>query len=141
MLIFHILISRSLCGNLKSSLDNLAIKMDSALSAKKCYNEVTTHCRFLLWRNISKYANIWQIDYQFVSTIERWQYFSKYCRTFNKAHPPAIQEFLTVGIWACYMAKNSYKDFTAFFTPIKYADQKNVREKNIPQWLFEGSTT
>ena len=37
--------------------------------------------------------------------------------------------------------KNSYKDLTAFFTPPKYADQKNMKEKNIPRWLFEGSTT
>ena len=35
-----------------------------------------------------------------------------------------------------YMAKNSYKDLTAFFTPPKYADQKNLKEKNIPWWLF-----
>jgi len=35
--------SRSLCANMKSSLDNLTIKMETALSAKKCYNnEVTT---------------------------------------------------------------------------------------------------
>ena len=27
------------------------------------------------------------------------------------------------------MAKNSYKDLTAFFTPPKYADQKNMKEK------------
>ena len=39
------------------------------------------------------------------------------------------------------MAKNSYKDLTAFFTPPKYADQKNVKEKNIPWWLFEGITS
>ena len=39
------------------------------------------------------------------------------------------------------MAKKSYKDLTAFFTPPKYADQKNMKEKNIPRWLFEGSTT
>ena len=34
------------------------------------------------------------------------------------------------------MAKNSYKDFTAFFTPPKYADQKNRKEKIIPRWLL-----
>ena len=39
------------------------------------------------------------------------------------------------------MAKNSYKDLTAFFTPPKYADQKDIKEKNNPLWLFEGSTT
>ena len=38
----------------------------------------------------------------------------------------------TVGIWAYYMAKNSYKDLKAFLTPPKYADQKNLKEKNIP---------
>ena len=27
------------------------------------------------------------------------------------------------------MAKNSYKDLTAFFTTPKYADQKNMKEK------------
>ena len=27
------------------------------------------------------------------------------------------------------MAKNSYKDLTAFFTPPKYADQENLKEK------------
>ena len=39
------------------------------------------------------------------------------------------------------MAKNSYKDLTAFSTPPKYADQKNMKEESIPRWLFEGSTT
>ena len=39
------------------------------------------------------------------------------------------------------MAKNSYKDLTAFFTTPKYADQKMMKEKNIPRWLFEGCTT
>ena len=40
--IFQILVSRSLCGTLKTSLDNLAIKMETALSAKNCNNEVTS---------------------------------------------------------------------------------------------------
>ena len=39
------------------------------------------------------------------------------------------------------MAKNSYKDLTDFFTTPKFADQRNMGEKNIPQWLFEDSTT
>ena len=39
------------------------------------------------------------------------------------------------------MAKNSYKNLTPFFTPPKYADQKQMKEKNIPRWLFECSTT
>ena len=39
------------------------------------------------------------------------------------------------------MAKNSYKDLKAFFIPPMYADDKNMKEKNIPRWLFEGSTT
>ena len=39
------------------------------------------------------------------------------------------------------LQKNSYKDLTAFFTPPKYVDQNNMNEKNMPQWLIEGSTT
>ena len=39
------------------------------------------------------------------------------------------------------MAKSFYKDLTAFFTPPRYVDHINMKEKNIPQWLFEGSTT
>ena len=49
----------------------------------------------------------------------------------------AVQEKYTVGIWAYFMAKNSYKDLTAFFIPPKYVDHKIMKEKNIPQWLFE----
>ena len=39
------------------------------------------------------------------------------------------------------MVKNSYNDLTAFFMPPRYADNKNIIEKNISWWLFKGSTT
>ena len=39
----------------------------------------------------------------------------------------------TVEIWAYHMAKNSYMGLTAFFTPPKYADKKNMKEKKFPR--------
>ena len=33
--------------------------------------------------------------------------------------------------------QNSYKNLTAFFIPPWYVDHKNMKEKNIPRWLFE----
>ena len=60
--------------------------------------------------------------------------------TFN-GFKTILGNYDTVGIGANYMAKNSYKDLKAFFIPPRFVDHKNIKEKNIPRWLFKGSTT
>ena len=39
------------------------------------------------------------------------------------------------------MAKQFLQDLTVLFIPPWSVDHKNMKEKNIPRWLFEGSTT
>ena len=68
--------------------------------------------KFGTWKKISKIFEkdkVWELEIQLIS-VKHLKYH-------------------TVGIWAYYMAKNSYKDLAAFFRPFEYADQKNMKEK------------
>ena len=78
---------------------------------------------------------------------ETWQeYFEKCERRHRKFHDIILAFFFTSkfrrptchsGNLVLLYGKKSYKDLTVFFIPFRYVDHKNMREKNIPQWLFE----
>ena len=36
------------------------------------------------------------------------------------------------------MEKDSHRNLTVFFIPCKHGDHKNMKENQIPKWLFEG---